>query len=382
MATHSRKRGQNEGSIYKRKDGRWVGVLNLGYQGGRRRRKSFYGDTRKEVQDKLIEALRAKQQNLPIAPERQKLSQFLERWLERSAKPTLRPRTFEGYRDHVNKHIVPSIGHIRLAKLTPEDVQGFLNEKIASGLSPRTVQYMHAVLRRALNQAVRWGYLVRNVATLVDRPRSQTKEIEPLTPEQARTLLTTVEGDRLEALYRVALALGLRKGEALGLRWQNVDLEESQLSVRNSMQRVEGKLQLVETKTNRSRRTITMPASVVSALRLHRARQLRERLMAAGRWKENDLVFATTIGTPLDGRKITAHFKALLKRAELPDKRFHDLRHTCASLLLAQSIHPRVVMDILGHSNIAMTMNTYSHVIPALQHDAAAKMDALLGEQT
>jgi len=375
------KRGQNEGSIYKRKDGRWTAVVNLGYVGGKRRRKAFYGKTRKEVQDKLVEALRARQQNLPLAPERQILKQFLERWLEQSARPTLRPRTYEGYRDHVNNHIVPALGHIRLARLSPEDIQQFLNDKLATGLSPRTVQYMHAVLRRALNQAVKWGYLVRNAATLVDRPRSEAYEIEPLTPEQARKFLEAVKGDRLEALYRVALALGLRKGEALGLRWEDVDFDSAQLSVRYSMQRIDGKLQLVETKTKRSRRTISMPDSVVSALRQHRARQLQERLLAGGKWQDTGLVFTTTIGTPIDGRKVSGHFKAILKEAGLPQKRFHDLRHTCASLLLAQGVHPRVVMDILGHSTIGMTMNTYSHVIPALQQNAAALMDALLVEQ-
>ena len=202
-----------------------------------------------------------------------------------------------------------------------------------------------------------------------------------MTPKQARTFLEAVKGDRLEALYRVALALGLRKGEALGLRWQDADLDGAQLRVRYSMQRIEGKLQLVETKTKRSRRTISMPVSVVSALRLHRARQLQERLLAGAKWQDSSLIFTTTIGTPIDGRNVNRHFNAILKEAGLPKKHFHDLRHTCASLLLAQGVHPRVVMEILGHSTIGMTMNTYSHVIPALQQDAAALMDALLAEQ-
>lgn len=304
MSGQSRKRGQNEGSIFKRKDGRWVAILNLGYKNGRRQRKSFYGETRKEVQEKLVQALRAKQQNLPVSPERLTLRQYLERWLEQSAKPSLRPRTYEGYRDHVNKHIVPALGHIQLAKLTAQDVQTLLNEKVESGLAPRTVHYMHAVLRRALNQAVKWDLVARNVATLVDRPRSETKEIVPLTPEQARAFLKAIQGERLEALYTVALALGLRKGEALGLRWQDIDLAGAQLKVTGSMQRVEGKLQLVETKTERSRRTIAMPESVVSALRKHKARQLRERLKAGQRWHDSDLVFTSTIGLPIDGRKI------------------------------------------------------------------------------
>lgn len=380
MTNGSRKRGRNEGSIYKRKDGRWAGTIDLGFKNGKRHRKTFYGKTRKSVSDKLVTALNAHRQSLPVAPERMTVKQFLESWLEDAAKPALRPRTYEGYRDHINNHLVPALGHIQLSKLTAQHVQQLLNDKIAEGLSPRTVHYMHAVLRRALNQAVKWDYVVRNVATLVDRPRAETREIEPLTPEQARTFLKAVEGDRLEALYTVALALGLRKGEALGLRWSNVDLENAKISITGALQRIDRKLQIVETKTRKSRRTIAMPESLVAALRRHRARQKRERLKAGQRWQEHDLVFTTSIGTPLEGGNVSRHLFKKLEKAGLPRKRFHDLRHTCASLLLAEGVHPRVVMDILGHSEIGLTMNTYSHVIPALQQNAARLMGAVLGE--
>ncbi len=170
----------------------------------------------------------------------------------------------------------------------------------------------------------------------------------------------------------------LRRGEALGLRWTDVDLDTSTLKVRTSLQRVDGRLQLVEPKTARSRRTIALPQSAIIALRHHRVRQLQERLLAGQRWHDTGMVFTTTIGTPLDPRNVYRHFQRALAEAGLPQKRFHDLRHTCATLLLAQGVHPRGVMDILGHSQIALTMDTYSHVIPALQREAAGRMDALL----
>ncbi len=227
-------------------------------------------------------------------------------------------------------------------------------------------------------QALRWEIVARNAATLVDAPRVPHHEIKPFTPDQARAFLDAIRGDRLEALYSVALALGLRKGEVLGLRWDDIDLEKGTLTVRSSLQRIDGKLTLVEPKSKQSRRTVAMPQTVASALRLHRARQLQERLLAGSRWQNRGFVFPTTIGTPMDTRNLTRHFKRALSEAGLPSLRFHDLRHSCASLLLAQGIHPRVVMEILGHSQINLTMNTYSHVIDDLKREAAAQMDAVL----
>ncbi len=372
------KRGQNEGSIYKRRDGRWVATINLGYRNGKRWRKSFYGSTRREVQERLATALKAQQDGLPVTPERQTVANYLNEWLVECVKPSVRPRTYEGYEGHVRLHISPALGRIRLVKLTPQQVRAFLNDKRREGHSPRSVQYMHAVLRCALGRALKDGQAARNVAKLVDPPKVERPEVEPLTPEQARAFLKAIEGDRLEALYSVALAIGLRRGEVLGLRWSDVDLEEGTTRVQGSLQRINGELRRVEPKTKRSRRTIALPDAAVAVLRRHRVRQKEERLLAGSRWKNTDMVFTTRIGTPLEPRNISRHFQRTLKTAKLPRKRFHDLRHTCASLLLAQGVHPRVVMEILGHSQIGLTMNTYSHVIPELQREAAGRMDALL----
>jgi integrase len=372
------KRGHNEGSIYKRgDDGRWAATVTLGYEGGKRKRKTFYGDTRREVQEQLTKALRDIQQGLPIASERQTVGDFLQRWLEESVKGKKEPKTYASYAQLIRLHLSPDLGRIVLAKLSPQDVQDFINRKQAAGLSPRTVQYLHAVLRAALNRALKWGIIPRNVATLVDVPTVRRKPTQFLPPEEAKRFLDGIQGDRLEALYTVALAIGLREGEALGLRWTDINLETGVLSVQVELQRVDGKLQLKILKTDHSKRSIALPQFAIAALRAHRARQLEERLQAEELWVDHGLVFTTVLGKPLDSRNVVRRFKRALQQAELPDQRFYDLRHTCASLLLVQGVHPRVVMEILGHSQISLTMNTYSHVAPQLQGEAAQRMDAL-----
>ncbi|CCF85810.1 tyrosine-type recombinase/integrase [Nitrolancea hollandica] len=373
------KRGQNEGSIHKRTDGRWCGVVNLGWEDGKRKRKYLYGDTRREVAEKLNAVLRDQQQGLPATDGRQTVDQFLTRWLEESAKPRLRPRTFESYRMIVTRHLIPGLGRIPLSKLGPQDVQHYMNRKRGAGLSARTVQYHRAVLRRALNQALRWGLIPRNVATLVDPPKSTRPALRFLSTDEARVFLGSVRGHRLEALYTVALALGLRQGEALGLAWEDVDLEAGLLTIRYALQRVDGKLTRVAPKTEKSRRVIAMPAVALAALRQHRTRQLEERLVAGSRWQEAGFVFTTSIGTPLDARNLTRHFHQLREAAGLPWLRFHDLRHAYGSLLAAQGVHPRVAMELMGHSQLAVTMQVYTHVAPELAREAADKIDAVLG---
>lgn len=318
--------------------------------------------------------------NKGIAPsdDQQTVRVFLERWLEVSARPRVRPSTYTSYEGHIRLHLVPALGRIKLSKLSPQDVQAFMNQKVKEGLAPRTVRSIRATLRVALGQAVKWGELPRNVAELADSPRIPHHEIRPFSPEEARQFLEAIKGRRLEALYSVALALGLRRGEALGLHWEDVDLEKGTLSVRFALQRVNGSLQRVEPKSARSRRTIAIPEFGVKALKDHRARQLEERLLAGAKWKETGLVFTTTIGTPLDPDNINRDFKPLLEAAGLRSQRFHDLRHACASLLLVQGVSPRVVMETLGHSQISLTMNTYSHVIPSLQEEAAKSLNSLL----
>ncbi len=252
------RRGHGEGSIYKDGDGRWRAVVDLGWQQGKRKRKYLSGKTRREVQEKLSAALRAHHQGIAVGiDERQTLGKFLTQWLE-SVKSSVRPSTLRSYSHYATFHLIPELGNVRLASLTAQQVQSMLTRKLASGLAPRTVQHLRAVLRTALAQALRWDLVPRNVAELVSGPRVEKVEIQPLTPEQARQMISAVRDDRLGALYILALATGLRQGELLGLRWQDVDPEGLTLRVSRTLQRVDGQYQLQEPKTHRSRRALVL----------------------------------------------------------------------------------------------------------------------------
>jgi integrase len=388
------RRNRNEGSIFQRKDGRWCGMLSLRWPDGRRRRKSFFGTTAAHVQDQLLKARSDQRGGLPVAIEQQTVKQFLDRWLEDSVKPSVRPTTHQQYHQHVRLYLGPSLGRHQLPKLSPQHVQSFVNERLKTNLSPRTVQLSLVILRHALDTAMKWDLVGRNVAKLVDSPRVKHHEITPLDPIQARKFLGAAKGRRLEALYSVALSLGLREGEALGLRWKDIDLESGQLTIRQIVQRIggkrfgtgPGKLVFSEPKTDRSRRTLQMPDLLVKSLRAHRSRQLQERLAAGSAWVDHGLVFTTTIGTPLEGRTAVTDFKRILVKTNEPkidakilmSTRFHDLRHSAASLLLAQGVQLRAIMELLGHSTIALTANTYSHVMPSMMREMADKMDVIL----
>jgi integrase len=286
--------------------------------------------------------------------------------------------TYASYKVNVEKHLVPTLGRHRLDQLTPLHVQEMMNERLATGLSTKSVAYIHQVLRTALGLAVRWDMVSRNVARLVDRPRIQRKQIKPLTPDEARSFLAAVRGHRLEALFSVALALGLRQGEALGLRWEDIDFTAGTLRISHQLQRIDSKLTLVPPKTEKSRRTLVMPTMIVERLREHEKRQVAEKLWAGSKWQESGLVFANRVGQPTQARRVIEQFHDALAHAGLRRVRFHDLRHSCATLLLVQGVSPRVVMEVLGHSEIALTMNAYSHVVPELQREAARQMQAIL----
>jgi integrase len=383
------KRGQNEGSIYERKDGRWAAVINLGYQNGKLKRKTFYGTTRKDAQKKLTKALHDHEQGLPIAMPRQTVRQFLERWLEDCIKPTVRPATYVSYEQQVRVHIGPALGHHQLTKLGPQHIQAYMNEKAKPvpqpakdkpkpGLSAKTIGYHRSLIVMALGQALKWGLVARNVATLVDKPRALKYEIQPITPEQARQFLEAIKGNRLEALFTVALSLGLRRGEALGLRWQDIDFEKRTLRVHQSLARINKGLVLSEPKTKGSRRILDLPKTLAVRLKEHKTRQLEERMAAGSRWIETGLVFTSGIGTPIDPRHVKRHLDPLLTKAGLPHFRVHDLRHFCASLLLAQGVPLKVVSDLLGHTQISITADLYTHVLPSMRKDAFDLMDSIL----
>ncbi len=376
------RRGRGEGSITRRRDGRWSAIVSLGYEGGKRARKTLYGHTKEAVREQLTKLLRDRDQGLPIRTGGQTLESYLTAWLA-NRKPSIRPRTYEFYESMVRLHIIPELGRLRIEKLAPEHVQPFLNRKLKSGLSPMTVKHIRAVLTIALKQATKWNLVARNAAALTDGPKIEREPVKPLDAEEARKLLDTLAGHSLEAFFSVSLAVGLRRGEALGLRWEDIDLDAAILRVNQSLQRVDGKLQLLPLKTKSSRRTIPLPEFVVAALRRQRARQAEYRLAAGQEWQgaADNLVFTSSIGTRLWPRNVDRSFKTALKAAGLARTKLHNLRHTAASFMLAQGVHPKVVQEVLGHSRISTTLDTYSHVTGGLMEEAARKIDALLAKQ-
>ncbi len=388
------RRGRNEGAIYQTKNGQWRGSVPIeeySLSQGRQRRKYFRGRTRAEVARKVARALADMQRGLPqgSASERMTVGNWLEHWLE-SRRESVKPRTFEQYSLAVNKHFIPAFGRRRLTKLTAEDIDGYLAEKRAtgnlrfpgSGLSKRTIQIQVTVLRMALKEAEKRGHVPRNVAMLVAKPSA--KEIEPtkarvfLEADQSRLLLKHAEPSKYYRLYVMALYLGMRKGEALGLPWNAVDLEQGTLKVEAAL-RLVGKLQLDTPKSGQSRRQLVLPLPALRALKDERDRQAMQRSRAGNDWEEWGLVFTRPTGKPLNQRDVSRDFKKILKAAGLPDMRFHDLRHSCASLLHAEGVSDRVIMEILGHSNITVTMNTYTHVASEMQRDAAKRLEAAIG---
>lgn len=390
----SKRRANGQGSIYQRKDGRWAGAAFVLGVDGTYKRVPVYGSSADEVDAKLTALKNRSNQGLPADATGWTVARYADYWLTQVAEPKLRPTTLVRYRSLVRQYIVPAIGRKRLPALAPADVRLMLARAAATrtpgrpGLSEserpvvslRTVQQVHAVLRSMLSHAMREELIGRNVARLVQPPAPDRDEIRPWTDAEARTFLAACRSHRLYALFVVALALGLRRGELLGLRWVDVDFTTGQLRVWQTLQRVRGEGAVFgPPKSRRSRRVLTMPAVVVAALRGHQARQSDDKAAADGRWTESGLVFTTATGGHLEPRNLNTTFARLLGRAQVRPIRLHDLRHTCATLLLSRGVSPRMVMDILGHSQIAVTMNTYGHVIPAMQQEAAGQMDQALG---
>lgn len=367
------RRASGEGTIYHRKDGSWSAQLSL--PGGKR--KTYYGRTQKEVREKLLAARRDAERGLVTIGPSPILADFCTRWLTDVVKPSVRPRTYENYVLNVGR-LRPYLGSKRLSTLRPEQVQAAYGELLASGLSARSVQQAHAVLHRALHQALVWGLVGRNVADAVAAPRPPRQAMRTLTRDQVWALFRATRDDRLHALWVVLATTGLRVGEALGLTWDSVDFDGHRLLIGRALQRQQGKgLVLVEPKTGRSRRAVQVSQLVLSSLRERRAEQLEERLLTGPEWEDNGLVFTKVSGRPLDSGMVSWTLRKALKAAGLPRVRVHDLRHTAATLLLAEGVHPKVVQELLGHSSITLTLDTYSHVMPGLHAEAAARMDAL-----
>ncbi len=382
MAT--KKRGQNEGNVRKRPDGRWEARLNLGWQGGKRVRKSFYGTTREEVARQLAGAKTQHDSGQPVPHGHDTVADFLASWLA-TVRHTVRPRTWESYELYMRRHAIPIIGRTRLNALRPEHIRSLLQQKLNEGLSAQSAIHLRTILNTAFNQAVQDKLLAWNPVSSVKRPKARRPNYQTLSRDQAKIFLTAAADSRFGAMFAVSAALGLRRGEATGLRWSDIDLEARTLRVEQTIQRVRKKIAghtgfiIAEPKTERSRRTLGLPNLLIPILRRQRARQAQDRLLSGTRWQESGLTFTNTNGGPLDPGVLGDEFKATLKRAGLPHMHFQDLRHSAASLLLAKGAPLRLVMEILGHSTITLTANTYGHIAPEAIADAADKMDAILG---
>jgi len=393
------KRGNAEGSIYQMQDGRWRAAVTVGKDAnGKPKRKVYTKATRNEVKDELTDALKHLKDGIPIVSEKQTVARFLAHWLDQVVKATVRPMTFRTYSVLVKKHLAPAedaegfsigLGNIALGKLSPQRIREFLNAKLATGLSPRTVKHLLVTLRGALAVAVKDGQIPRNVAALVDPPRVPPYEVQVFNGDQARAFLNAAQASRFEAAYTVAVALGLRQGEILGLQWEDVNLETGVLTVRAALQRLDKKLVRVETKSARGWRPIELPATCVEALVRHKSDQAAVCRWAGSRWQETGYVFTTRIGTPLDARDLLRDYyritspKSKNKNSPAPNVgfppiRFHDLRHSAATLLLAQGVKPRYITELLGHSNVSFTMQVYAHALREVQKQVATKMDEIL----
>ncbi|MGH7642843.1 MAG: tyrosine-type recombinase/integrase [Candidatus Dormibacteria bacterium] len=364
------RRGNGEGSIY-RVEGGWRACLMVAGE-----RVYLRGRTQREVADKLL--LARQPGGVEPRPRRVSLARFADEWLT-SVRPALRPRTWERYRQLLEGHALPFLGRLALTDLRPYHLQQLYQDRLATGLSPTTVRHLHTVLHTLLERGVRWELVPRNVARLVDPPRAVANEMRFFDREQAQRFLDAVAGDPMEGLYVLALTTGLRQGELFALRWKDVDLERGVIAVTGSAQRSPEGLSIAEPKTARSRRQVICSQLALRALRRHRAWQDAQRIEAGSIWTEHGLVFPNRAGGLMEGQNLLRRsFYPLLAAAGLPRIRFHDLRHTAATLLLAEGVHPRIAADLLGHSSPQLVLERYAHATGAMHREAALAMDSLL----
>lgn len=391
------RRGRGEGSITRRTDGRWEARLDLGYVDGKRRYKALYGRTRKEVAEMLHHARQSQAEGTLVTDERMTVGRWLEHWVDvvlanRVANGTLTEVTRNHYSDVVRLHLKPVLGQHRLSKLTPAHIDSLIASR-RERYSPNSLRIMRTTLRKSLRDARKSGFFVPTAAIDLSEPVSVPRRAKAwLDQEAARQLLDSLEGDRLEALYVTTLSLGLRRGEALGLRWDDIDFAKRSVRVHRSLKRVTNqplrdgtypdgqrtRLVLGEPKTEGSSRTQPLPDRVVDVLRRHEVRQKEERLAAGAAWNQTGFVFTTPIGTAIDPDNVSHYFSVACKKAGLGHRNLHQLRHSAASILLAQGVPLHEVSRFLGHSTISVTMDVYGHLAEEGLRGAARAMDDAL----
>ncbi|MBX3439833.1 MAG: site-specific integrase [Planctomycetaceae bacterium] len=379
-----KRRGNGEGSITQRSDGRWMARITTGHKpGGARIVRTVYGKTKRDVQEKLMALQHQKATGTLTDASKMTVAEWLNHWHEHVSRPAVRATTHLSYGGIIAKHLISALGRLKLTALMPAHVQSLYSAMEANGYSGRMRQLTHAVLRRALKIAMRQGMVSRNVCDAVEPPRVQKREMVTLTPEQATAFLKAAAGDEasgqkespLHALFVLALTTGLRQGELFCLHWGDIDLDNATLSVQRTLIEVQGKLSFGPPKSTKSRRTINLPGVAVDALWNHKAKML-----TAGQGA-NPLVFCDSRGGLLRKSNFMRNdFKPLLVTAGVPNVRFHDLRHTSATLMLAEGVPAKLVQERLGHSQISLTLDTYSHVLPEMDRRAAETFDRVFGK--
>ncbi len=370
------------GQIVKRNDETWTIRIFLGREADGKRKyfnKTIHGP-KKDAQKYLTAKLREKDLGQFVEPAAIPLKEYMDGWLEEVAKPRLKENTFDGYKWIVERYIQPALGSKRLSDLQPYQVQKFYNDRQKKGLSARTVRYTHSVLSSALKQAVKWRRIFQNPCDLCQLPKQNKVEMKYFTPEEVKLFLCTAKDSKHYALFLLTIETGLRPGEYLGLQWKDIDLEGQRISVRRAVKvRKGGGFYFTEPRTKKSRRSIPVSDSVLSALKAHRSDQLKESFSLGRNYQKNDLVFANEVGTPLLLENIRRrHFEKIITEAGLPTIRLYDLRHTTATLLLSAGLNPKIVSERLGHASIVLTLDTYSHVLPNMQQDATDKIEKLM----
>lgn len=369
----SERRGHNEGTVYyvEARD-RWVAEISIGPG----KRKKFYCKTKQEAIRKKNEALRELERGTLVTAPQQKLKDYIVEWLEDVHKPTLRLSSYVKYKKLLKSYILPELGDIQLQKLAPQHVQSLYSTMGKQGLSPKTINSVHGLLHKALDNAVRWDLVSRNVCDLVTSPRIVKRKIMPLTLDQARKLLDTAKGHRLEEFLILAVVSGMRRGELLALRWSDIDFDQRVFLVHRTVDYIAhyGHVE-TEPKTKSGVRRIMLPVFMAEILQRYRVEQLKQRLKVGDAWEDMDLVFCDLKGGYINSRYLLVLFKRLLVASGLPHMHFHDLRHSAATLLMSMGVNIKVIQELLGHSDIVTTLGIYGHMLPSMQEGAADKWD-------
>jgi len=377
-----------KGHIRQRSKGSWTIWVDLGRDpetGKRKQQTLTVRGTKRDAERELRNLLHSLEVGSYVKPSRITLGQWLEQWCQSYVAIHCSARTAESYQSEVRRHLTPFLGRILLTQLQPQHLQNYYSQALTkgradgkSGLSARTVQYHHRILSEALSHAVKMGLVGRNVAEAVEPPRPERKNLANLAPEDVPKFLEAAHETPYYVLFYTALYTGMRLGELLGLRWCDVDLDVASLSVVQALYKRCGVCKMIKPKSSHSRRRIVLPPSLALLLRDHKAEQQAQRILLGTPLSDSDLVFAHPDGRPLDPGVVSHTFAKVLRKAGLPHIRFHDLRHTHATLLLKAGIHPKIVSERLGHASISITLDIYSHVLPGLQERAAERFDEML----